>query len=390
MLNSFEKNIISLIRSSLDGTNPSISDMLDLETIYRFSQNMQITPLLYYGVEKIPNAFDNLYGKKFLKSEIMYSYLCQKQRQQINELCAEFDKEKIDYMLLKGSVVRECYPSIDMRLMSDADILVKTEQYKKKIKPLMKRLGYVDVLESDHEYVFTKNDFQIELHKRLIPSYNKDYYAYFGDGWRLAKKKSGENSEYEMSNEDNFIYMFTHYAKHYRDAGIGIKHITDFYVYLKARKDLDWSYINKELETLQLLEFWKNTEKMLDVWFCGAECDEISAFMTHRIFSGAAYGTQEAHVLSQGVKTSKTTKNVKVKTFFGSVFPAYKDMKISHRYLSKAPFLLPLAWACRWVAIIFNPRRIKQKKHRMDALTNENIHNYQSELNYVGLDFNFK
>ncbi|MBQ8546292.1 MAG: nucleotidyltransferase family protein [Clostridia bacterium] len=390
MLNSFEKNIISLIKSSLDGTPPSISDTLDLEVLYKFSQKMQITPLLYYGVEKTPNAFDTIYGKRFLKSEIVYSYLCQKQSEQINVLKREFDKEKIDYMLLKGSIIREYYPNVDMRLMSDADILIRKEQFKKKIKPLMKKLGYVDVLESDHEYVFTKDGFQIELHKRLIPSYNKDYYAYFGDGWRLARKKDGDNSEYEMTSEDNFVYMFTHYAKHYRDAGIGIKHITDFYVFLKKYKDLDWIYINQELESLQLLEFWKNTQKMLGVWFNDAECDEISEFMTHRIFSGDAYGTHEAHVLSQGVKTSKTTKNVRAKTFFKSVFPAYKEMKISHRYLSKAPFLLPLAWTFRWVAIIFNPKRIKRNRHNMKTLTNENIHTYQSELNYVGLDFNFE
>ena len=387
MLNKFEKSIISLIKSSLEGTTPSVSDALDLETIYKFSQKMQITPLLYYGIEKMPNAFDQLYGKKFLKSEITYSFICQSQDEQINELLSIFEKEKIDYMLLKGAVVRNYYPNIDMRLMSDADILIRKKQYTK-IKPIMKKLGYTEILESDHEYVFTKNNFQIELHKRLIPSYNKDYYAYFGDGWRLAKLKTEGGSGYEMSNEDDFIYMFTHYAKHYRDAGIGIKHITDFYVYLKAFS-LDWSYIETELEKLQLLEFWKNTKKMIDVWFNDAECDEISAFMTHRIFNGAAYGTYEAHVLSQGVKTSKKTKNVRRTTIFKGIFPPYQEMKTIYGYLSKAPFMLPFAWACRWVAIIFNPRRIRQKKRNLDTLTNENIKNYQGELNYVGLDFNF-
>lgn len=387
MLNKFEKSIISLIKSSLDGTTPSISEALDLETIYRFSQKMQITPLLYYGIEKLPNAFDELYGKKFLKSEVTYSFVCQKQKDQINELTMEFEKEKIDYMLLKGAIIRDFYPNIDMRLMSDADILIRKKQISK-IKPIMKKLGYTEILESDHEYVFNKNNFQIELHKRLIPSYNKDYYAYFGDGWTLAKLNKEGSSGYKMSNEDHFIYMFTHYAKHYRDAGIGIKHITDFYVYLKL-VSLDWQYIEAELEKLQLLEFWKNTKRMVDVWFNDAECDEISAFMTHRIFNGNAYGTYEAHVLSQGVKISKKTKNVKAKSIITSVFPPYQEMKTIYGYLGKAPFMLPFAWLCRWIAIIFNPRRIRQKKHNLDRLSNENIQNYQRELNYVGLDFNF-
>ncbi len=97
----------------------------------------------------------------------------------------------------------------------------------------MNRLGYLPGVESNHEYVWDKkNMLHVELHKMLIPSYNKDYYAYFGDGWRLAKKYDG--SEFKMSDEDTFVYIFTHFAKHYRDAGIGIRHITDIYVYLKS------------------------------------------------------------------------------------------------------------------------------------------------------------
>ena len=68
--------------------------------------------------------------------------------------------------------------------MVDADVLVKTEQYPK-IKNIMSSLGYCETKESDHEYIWDKKGFfHLELHKRLIPSNNEDYYSYYGDGWK--------------------------------------------------------------------------------------------------------------------------------------------------------------------------------------------------------------
>ena len=389
MLNSFEKNIIALVKSSLDGTAPSISEGLDLEVVYDFSQKMQITPLLYYGIEKIPGVFDTMAGKKFLKSFVTYSFICQNQKAEFDRILSAFNEKKIDHMPLKGAVIRDLYPHMEMRLMSDADILVRSEQYERQ-KKIMLENGYKEIVESDHEYVWEKKNTHIELHKRLIPSYNKDYYAYFGDGWKLACLENGSESKYRMQKEDELIYIFVHYAKHYRDAGIGIKHITDFYMYLKKYTDINWKYVECELKKLKLLEFWKNTRSLVDVWFYDKECDEITAHMTHKIFSGGAYGTYEAHVLSEGVKISKKTKNVRRKALLRSIFPSFQDMKQEYKFLSRVSVLYPLTWVFRWISVIFNPKKILRKKRNLEALSAKNIKNYQDELNYVGLDYNFK
>lgn len=389
MLSSFEKNMISIIRASLDGSVPEVSDDFDYDRAYSFAQSMQIVPIVCYGMEKLENAFSSTGSKKFLKSTISYSFFCEGQDREIEQILEAFDKEQIEYMRLKGTTLKKLYPRTEMRLMSDADILVKTEQYAK-IKRVMLAFGYKEEVESDHEYVWSKGNLHIELHKRLIPSYNKDYYSYFGDGWRLAQPKSDKPNEYEMTKEDNFIYLFTHYAKHYRDAGIGIKHLTDFYVYLKHHDSLDWGYVCEELKKLQLYDFWLTTKDVLNVWFGNKECDPKSAFVTSRIFGSSAYGTREARVLSEGVKISKSTKHVRAKRFWKSVFPPYKELKQSFKFLKYLPILLPLAWVCRWVCVIFNPKRIVRKKKDLKAISPENIRTYQDELNYVGLDFNFE
>lgn len=389
MLTSFERDMISIIRAAIVGTEPNISENFDFDLAYGFSQKMQIAPLVCCGIEKLPNAFLDTGSKKFLKSTISYSFYCDFQDKEIESILGEFDKQQIEYLRLKGTDIKRLYPRSELRLMSDADILIKKKQYKK-IKAIMLSLGYKAVTESDHEYIWQKNGINIELHKRLIPSYNKDYYNYFGDGWRLAKPREDKPNEYVMSNEDNFIYLFTHYAKHYRDSGIGVKHLTDFYVFLNENKNLDWNYVNEELKVLQLYDFWQTTKNVLDVLFKNAECDEKSAFVIRRIFDGAAYGSYENHVLSDGVKASKSTKNARMKKIWEGIFPSFSLLKIKHKFLKWLPFLLPLVWLCHWVKTIFNPKKLARKRKELNTISSENIKTYQDELNYVGLDFNFK
>lgn len=388
MLTSFEKDIISIINAALEGGVPTLSGELDFKRLYGFSKSMQITPMIVAGLEGVDGAFNSDDGKRLLKSAIAYTFYSDNQDYEIGAIKKRFDEAGIEYLMLKGTVLRSIYPRKEMRLMSDADILIKEEQYQK-ISEIMTSLGYTEKLESDHELVWNKgNNLHIELHKRLIPSYNKDYYAYFGDGWRLATLKSG--TEWKMSDEDCFIYTFVHYAKHYRDGGIGVKHVCDFYLYMKKYPNLDWKYIEKELSSLQLLRFWQNTKTLIDVWFSGRECDERSAFLTHKIFSGTAYGTAEAHLLSQGLKISKKTKNVRAERLFMSIFPAFSTMQQHYKFLKKAPFLLPLTWGLRWLKIIFQPKKFAEQKRKLQALSSDNISSYQTELDYVGIDFNFE
>ena len=68
------------------------------------------------------------------------------------EYRAAFEKNGIAHMPLKGILMKQLYPRPDMRIMGDADILIRVEQYEK-IKPLLEELGFAEKLESDHELI---------------------------------------------------------------------------------------------------------------------------------------------------------------------------------------------------------------------------------------------
>ena len=389
MLSVFEKGIMELIGCGLNGTEPHLDEGFDLEKAYEFAQQRQITPILYYGAMAIPGFMDTLVGKKFFKSTMNMCFFCSEQDNVINSVGDAFKKNKIQHLMVKGTIIRSLYPYPEMRLMSDADILIKEEEYSK-IKPVMTSLGFTEEYESDHELVWKKGDFTIELHKRLVPSYNKDYYEYFGDGWKLASYVDESTGQSFMSDEDSFIYNFVHYAMHYRNGGIGVKHVTDFYVIMQKNEKLDFTYIERELEKLQLIDFWKNTKKLLGVWFMGEESTELTDFMTAKIFDSGAYGTQEAKVVSEAVRTANTGKGMKIKKIFRLLFPSYKGMCQKYRFLKKVPILLPIMWIVRWVQTLFAPSKIKARKKEIDLLNADSVSKYQNELDYVGLRFDFE
>ena len=379
--------IISLIKSAITGEKAVISKDFDWQNAIKAVKKHQIAPLIYYGIiNSCIKVSEDLLS-------LLENTTCQcialnhNQIFELENIYKAFNESGIEYMPLKGAVLKKLYPKPEMRVMGDGDILIKSEQYEI-IREAMQSLGYTEFIESDHEFIWNKPNIHIELHKRLIPSYNKDYYLYYGDGWKFAKPDAG--SCCKMSDEDTFVYIFTHYAKHYRDGGIGIRHITDLYVFLTSNPKLDKKYIETELNKLGLLKFYKNTINTIDVWFNNKQANDISDFITDRIFESGSYGTYVSHILSGAVKSSNFGKNAKFKKIFNLIFPPYKDMSRKYPVLKKIPLLLPFMWISRIINILFTKKyKIAEHRKELKYMSEENIAKYKKELNYVGIDLNF-
>lgn len=387
-MNNLQIGIIGLVKSAVKGEKTVLPNDFNWTAALRLAKKHQIIPLIYYGIInsgiRIPeDVFSQIENISYKSIAVSHNQLYE-----LENLYRAFDKNDIKYMPLKGAVIKQLYPKPEMRMMGDADILIKTEQYEK-IRAIMRNAGFKEAVESDHELVWDKKGLCFELHKRLIPSYNRDYYAYYGDGWNFARPRS--KNRFEMSDDDTFIYIFTHYAKHYRGGGIGIRHITDLYIYLSAKPDLNKEYIETELKKLKLFDFYNNTIHTINVWFNGEQSDTMSDFITEKIFESGSYGTYKAHIMSGAVKASKSGGNVRIKRIVKLIFLPYKYMCDKYPVLIKAPFLLPVMWLVRIADVIFNKRdKIARQRKELDYITDDKIAEYKKELNFVGLDFNFK
>lgn len=388
MLSTFEKGVISIIKTALTGSELKLCEDFDFDKLYEFSIRQQITPIIYYGLSKGIGALAIPNRTKFLFSTANLTTFSEKQMSYAQEAFDAFDEQGIEHLKMKGTILKKLYPYPEMRLMSDADIFVNMDKYEQ-ISAILTDLGYTLKFESDHEIGWDKDGVCIELHKRLIPSYTEDLYKYFENPWQ--KLILVEKSQYKMSDEDTFIYIFTHFAKHFRDGGIGIKFMTDFYVYLESYKALDIAYIEKELEKLKLLEFWQNTKRLIDVWFYDKECDQISAFITYKIFDSDTYGKEKAKLEANAVKLAKGkgAKKAKSRRLWFTLFPKYIDMCRRYPVLKKAPILLPFMWIWRFFdALIFRRKNVQKNLDDIKQINDEAIEKYDAELRYVGLPYN--
>ena len=383
------REILNIIKSGITENKVDISNQLPIKRLVEIAGKHNIFTLVYYGLHNCNFQIDDNLKNQLSNVAINGLYISEQQLYYINEISSQFDNNDIDYMLLKGSILKHLYPKAEIRRMGDIDILIKEAQYDK-ISKVLESLGFAFRNESNHEIIWSKNNIVIELHKILMPSYNKDLHKYFGNGWQRAIKTN--KCSYTFSNEDMFIYIFSHFAKHYRDSGIGITHMCDLYIFSKTKK-LNNEYIHKELKKLQLYDFWCNIKKTLASWFDDKADSEITDYITNVIFNSGVYGLQENTIISSALKEKRKHNNIvlgRIHRIWQRIFPSYRGMKTKYQILKKFPLLLPFFWIIRLVEILFIKRKdISKNLNDICVVNEQQIQEYETALNYVGLDYNF-
>jgi len=387
------KGIISLIRSAIENRPAILPEFFDWNEAIKIVESHGIAAVICYGAYnsqiQLPSAIYTRLKQMTYEAVVIDEF----QTEEILRLFQELTAQNIDYMPLKGVLLKRLYPNSEMRLMGDADVLIRLNQYSL-ISKIMERLGYSEILESDHEFKWTKPPYMvIELHKRLIPSYNKDYYAYYGDGWQLAHLLSSDDSRFEMTAEDGFIYMITHFVKHYRNGGIGIKHLIDFQVFYNKYPELNQLYIRNELEKLDLYQFYRNISETLQVWFFDAVPTKMSDHITEHIFLSGAFGRPDNTLLAsalKGMKTGEKTANHKRKALIRNILLPYSLMKTKYKLLDILPFLLPVFWIWRVLTVLLlHGDKVKRLRKDYEYVNDKNVEQFKNDLHYVGLDFRF-
>lgn len=386
-----QNTLILLIKSALTGERYDLPDGIGLKDVFGIAKRHGVDVMAYYGA--LNCGVDK--QSDVMNEEVIRVYKSasrsETQMMEINRLTEAFERKKIDYLPLKGMLLKPIYPKSEMRRMGDADILIRCEQYEA-ISAVMKELGYEEKYESDHELAWKKGQMLVELHKRLIPSYNKDYYAYYGDGWKIARPTCDGSCRYEMDKNDEMIYLFTHFAKHYRDAGIGIRHLVDLWVYRRNHSDLDEEYIRAELEKLQLFSFYENILDTLRVWFDSHKENDKTEFITQFIFTSGEFGLKENSKLSSALKSTKGGKSasaVKRERAITLFFPSYSVMSEKYPVLKKAPVLLPVMWVVRAFSKVSKIKKVGRTLEDRIDFKADDVSAYQRSLAFVGLDFNF-
>lgn len=389
MLTQLEKDVLKIISSAISGKKFELADGILLDDILKYANSHNAYYLFYAGLinSGVDNSSDQM---RYLFQEVVKNVrLSERQKNCIHDIVREFNRYNIDYMLLKGSVLKYMYPCHEMRRMGDIDILIKKNQYEK-IRRIFLELGFVEGEETGHEYRWRKTGgILVELHKQMVPAYDELFHSYYDDGWSLTELKMVGN-QFFMSDEDFFVHLFMHFSKHYREAGIGVLHMCDLWIFLKNKSNLNFNYIDVELKKLKLDKFFANVYNTLTVWFADAKSTEMTDFITSFILKSGSYGIKSNIPLYTALRNKSHSGSVsigKLSRMFMRIFMPVSSMRQLYPSLKKYPFLLPLFWIHRWINAIVKKRdTIKNELTGFQYATTQKVEEYGKNLEYVGLE----
>ena len=271
------------------------------------------------------------------------------------DLYKYLNDNQIDYLPLKGLIIRNYYPDIYTREYADYDILFD-DKGRRLIKEFFLSRGY----EIKHYHkgikddVYLKNPFyNFEMHRMLFEENIKSrkvMHEYFKNYLSNSSIKDGH--EHYKNNEDFYIYFVGHNYKHFNNAGFGIRTLVDNYLYLKGTK-LDFNYVNKELEKIGCLELCNTINSLTNKLFDNETLSNDEEELLLYIASSSTYGTIDQHVKKAVARKSKT------RYVLSRIFPPVSTLFIRYPW-SKSIILLPLAWLVRVIAsITVDRKRIK-------------------------------
>lgn len=379
--------LAELVKACLEDRTPeSLPEEITVKEIMDIAQRNQMDYMLLSPLMKIDLPEDN---KNALRNRIKISMIktcvqVEEQKKMVNL----FEEAEVVNQPMKGAYLKFIYPQPTMREMSDIDILIG-EGCMDKAAEIFDEMGYELHQRIHHHDVYHKPPFMVvEAHHSMYDkTVDKKQYEYFSD-FSKAVLNEGAKYTYNFSNEDFYVYMMSHMAKHFYKKGCGIRNIVDVYVYRNYYKgQLDEAYIDQELKKCGIFAFTKHVEKLSEIWLgedgSNEFYDNLFAYMT----KSGIYGKDENGIWNEFAKEDNESHlhyRFKLKMFY--FFPPYHYMVKYHPWVEGKRALMPIAWIARAISGVARKKGTK-KREMLNNIDTEDIKVIQEIYKAMQFDF---
>ena len=265
------EDMLYLITCALHNQTPDKDKVckMNLTALYRYAKRHTLAAITYDALELLESSIGD--GPRALaKDDTVVSVLTKWKETRDKalrknlmldaarkKLFQYMDAEHIWYMPLKGAILKDLYPRQEMRQMADNDILFDST-YEAAVKDYFVREGYevISYAKGNHDVYEKEPVYNFEMHTSLFGEAHNGVWAEYYKDIQSKLKKSDNHFQYSFTDEDFYIYFIVHAFKHFDGCGTGIRYFVDSYVYQNT-KNLNWSYIERELDKLGVLAFEK-------------------------------------------------------------------------------------------------------------------------------------
>ena len=378
-MNNTQRQFVDILSAGIRGkTVENKYENTDWDKVLELANKHKVEGIIYIALRKSELIVDlgeerlNILKKKAINIGIEQS----KHISGLSIVLSKINEADIPVIVLKGLVVRDFYPQPDQRSMSDADILVHTDDVEK-VKEILIDMGYIfleDHKASHHIALVHRRYPVVEVHWNLFKrdGFSSEIEHYERLVWKHSIKVNvGKANSLSLSYEDLAMHLCMHMAAHLAATGFGVRQICDLVLLVEKKgEEIDWnSFIMKArmygFEKFSLIMFLLckelfhmkipdelNVKSVNNKKYVEALIDEIFEAGVHGKKEMAnQFATQVAFNFED--KDGNATLGA-IKRYFRFIFPRINDMSDKYSYAKKFKVLAPIAWIHHLFAGIFS------------------------------------
>lgn len=292
--------IISLIRAVIqEQPAPPILAGISVKELFAFARSHAVEALVFRGIAPMLSGCDDPVWRQWENRANQLLAQSIVQLQQRDELIHRLTTAGIPVLPVKGCWLKELYPDLGDRQMSDLDMIIPPEDAPSAEKILLS-MGYQREEVSFHHTAYRKPPYTaVELHTSLLPE-TDEHFSCYQNIWEKAVPVDGMPGLYRLKPEDEYLYYLVHLSKHLSEGGSGIRSILDNCIYTRCFPKLDIAYVASELEKLGLSELAQQVQILSRCWFeTGEEVPDGLRPLAQAVCSAGTYGTLEQRTQSR-------------------------------------------------------------------------------------------
>ena len=370
--------LISVIRAAFGQISHDISlNAEDVQEIERIASRQSI---LYIAIVGITNLGYSELLTESMRNHVpkaIYDYV--QRRESLNSVASALEEANIDYIPLKGSVIRDLYPQACMRTSSDIDVLVRKDSLEDAIAAIESKTDLKHFLYTNHDVQFQNRRLQLELHFSL-KSNLEALDQVLDKAWEYSYPEQN-GSRYLFTPEFQIFYIMAHAAKHLiKGGGIGIRPMLDFWL-LRTKTQFDEAEVEKLCTQADLLKYYRACCRLTSVWFERREHDSVTREFEKLVISGGVLGSRHARIVAH------SRKNNGAKYVLSRICLPSKKLQSMYPICEKHPILTPFYQVVRWSRLL-NPskrKEIRQELRQARKIDTDEIERYDYLLKNLGL-----
>ena len=345
------ETMFCLIRNEITGEALPENIEYDVDRLIALSKRHDLAHLVSDAL--IRNAvIDNTYSDyKNVKKEKLNAIYRETQRTYTYEkIVNAFSADKIEFVPLKGILIRHLYPEPWMRSSCDIDILIHENDIERATNSLVKEGFTTDNKINYHDIHFYLDNVHLELHHNICEN-NEQLDRLLSKVWDNIKPVNGV--EFREAKEFFVFHHIAHMAYHFLFGGCGIRPFIDLWL-----MRLKCFYNDNEVITLlnkcELKQFYDSVCDLTAVWFGDKEHTELTKKMSD-IILGGVYGNED----NRNTVGFAMNNGSRIKYLFKIAFLPYEGMCFLYPSLRKYKIFLPFCYIHRIFSKLFGKDRKK-------------------------------